>query len=209
MKTSDNGINLIKEFEGCKLTAYKCPAGVLTIGYGHTGSDVKAGMKITKERATELLKKDLEKFEKHVMKYDSKYHFNQNQFDALVSFAFNIGNIDQLTANGTRTIAQISAKIPAYNKAGGKRLPGLVKRRAKEKTLFDTASGTATAVNNHGYIVKVTASALNVRSGAGTNYKIKTVVKRNEVYTIVEVKNGWGKLKSGAGWICLKYTTKI
>ena len=167
-------------------------------------------MKITKEKATELLKKDLEKFEKHVMKYDSKYNFNQNQFDALVSFAFNVGNIDQLTANGTRTIAQISAKIPAYNKAGGKTLPGLVKRRAKEKALFDraTVSGSTTAVNE-GYLVKVTASALNVRSGAGTKYKINTVVKRNEVYTIVEEKNGWGKLKSGAGWICLKYTTKI
>ena len=111
MKTSDNGINLIKEFEGCMLTAYRCPAGVLTIGYGHTGSDVKAGMKITKEKATELLKKDLIKFEKHVMKYDNVYHFNQNQFDALVSFAFNIGNIDQLTAKGTRSIKEISGKI--------------------------------------------------------------------------------------------------
>lgn len=76
---------------------------------------------------------------------------------------------------------------------------------------IDTATGTNTTVNNtvEGYLVKVTASALNVRSGAGTNYKIKTVIKRNEVYTIVEEKNGWGKLKSGVGWICLKYTTKI
>lgn len=71
-----------------------------------------------------------------------------------------------------------------------------------------TVSGTTTAVSD-GHKVKVTASALNVRSGAGTKYKINTVIKRNEVYTIVEVKNGWGKLKSGAGWICLKYTTKI
>lgn len=59
------------------------------------------------------------------------------------------------------------------------------------------------------YLVKVTASVLNVRAGAGLNYKVKTTVKRDEVYTIVEVKNGWGKLKSGAGWISLDYTKKL
>lgn len=59
-----------------------------------------------------------------------------------------------------------------------------------------------------GYTVKITASVLNVRDGAGTNYKINTTVRKNEVYTIIEENNGWGKLKSGAGWICLSYTTK-
>ena len=62
MKTSENGIELIKKFEGCKLTAYRDPVGVLTIGYGHTG-DVKEGQKITQKKAEDLLKKDLEKFE--------------------------------------------------------------------------------------------------------------------------------------------------
>ena len=61
---------------------------------------------------------------------------------------------------------------------------------------------------NVGYTVKITASVLNVRDGAGTNYKINTTVKKNEVYTIVEENNGWGKLKSGAGWISLSYTTR-
>lgn len=59
------------------------------------------------------------------------------------------------------------------------------------------------------YLVKVTANALNVRTGIGTNYKINTTIKKGEVYTIIEEKNGWGKLKSGAGWISLKYVKKI
>lgn len=138
MKISNKGLSIIKKFEGCRLKAYKCPAGVLTIGYGHTGSDVKSGMTITESQAEDLLKKDLSKFEKKVEKYNSVYNFTQNQFDALVSFAFNVGNIDQLTNNGKRSIAEISAKIPAYNKAGGKVLSGLTSRRAAEKKLFDT-----------------------------------------------------------------------
>lgn len=142
MKISDKGLQIIKDFEGCRLTAYKCPAGVWTIGYGHTGKvDGKAigkGMTITEMEATELLKDDVARFEEAVEKYNSKYKWNQNQFDALVSFAFNVGSIDQLTANGTRTIEEISAKIPAYNKANGPTLSGLVKRRTAEKELFDT-----------------------------------------------------------------------
>lgn len=141
---SDNGLNLIKSFEGCKLTAYKCvpTEKYYTIGYGHYGSDVKAGMTITLKRAEELLLQDCQKFVNHVNSYMDKYNFNQNQFDALVSFAYNIGSIKQLTANGTRTTAQISTKITAYNKSGGKVLKGLVKRRAKEKALFDTPTST-------------------------------------------------------------------
>ena len=151
MKISDKGLALIQKYEECRLTAYLCPAGVLTIGYGHTGKDVKPGMIITKTRALELLKKDFSKFEKAVLKYDSIYKWNQNQFDALVSFAFNIGSIDQLTSNGKRTISEISSKIPAYNKANGKVLSGLTKRRLDQKNLFDSkassASSTITTTN--------------------------------------------------------------
>jgi len=142
MKVSQKGIDLIKSFEGCKLQGYKCPAGVWTIGYGTTGSvDGKAitsSTCITQAKAEQLLRSDLARFEQHVMKYDSKYHWNQNEFDALVSFAYNIGNINQLTANGTRTKAQIAAKLPAYNKANGAILAGLTRRRNAEKTLFLT-----------------------------------------------------------------------
>ena len=138
-KLSPNGLELIKSFESCKLYAYKCLPSekFYTIGYGHYGSDVKKDMKITQKQADNLLLKDCEKFVKHINTYMSTYNFNQNQFDALVSFAFNIGNINQLTASGTRTIEQISSKITLYNKSGGKVIRGLVKRRAKEKELFD------------------------------------------------------------------------
>lgn len=137
MRTSQNGINLIKKFEGCQLTAYKCPAGVWTIGYGHTAG-VKEGQTITQAQADAYLLEDLAKFERMVEKYDSKYTWSQNQFDALVSFAYNIGSIDQLTANGTRTKEEISDKILLYNKASGQVLSGLTRRRMAEKALFTT-----------------------------------------------------------------------
>lgn len=135
MKTSENGINLIKKFEGCQLKAYKCAAGVWTIGYGHTAG-VKSTNVITEAKAEEYLKKDLEKFEKNVEKYNAKYKWNQNEFDALVSFAFNIGSIDKLTADGTRSRDVIAEKILLYNKANGKVLAGLTKRREAERELF-------------------------------------------------------------------------
>ena len=153
---SANGLNLIKSFEGCKLTAYKCvpTEKYYTIGYGHYGSDVKAGMTITLKRAEELLLQDCQKFVNHVNSYMDNYNFNQNQFDALVSFAYNIGSIKQLTANGTRTTEQISTKITAYNKSGGNVLKGLVKRRAKEKELFDTPTSTTTTKKSNEEIAK-------------------------------------------------------
>ncbi len=135
MRTSQNGINLIKKFEGCRLAAYKCAAGVWTIGYGHTAG-VKAGQRITQVQAESYLKNDLAKYEKLVEKYDAKYHWSQNQFDALVSFAYNIGSIDQLTANGSRSISSIAEKITAYNKAGGRILSDLTERRKAEQALF-------------------------------------------------------------------------
>lgn len=135
MKISQRGINLVKEFEGCHTSAYKCPAGVWTIGYGHTGG-VQPGYVITVAQAEELLRGDMADSEKKVAKYDSTYHWNQNQFDALTSFAFNIGNIDQLTANGTRGLSTIADKLLLYNKAAGKVLAGLERRRKAEQALF-------------------------------------------------------------------------
>ena len=137
MKTSQKGIDLIKKFEGCKLTAYKCPAGIWTIGYGHTG-DVKQGQTITRDYAETLLRSDLVKFELKVSKYDPQYNWNQNEFDALVSFAYNIGNIDQLTDRGNRSREKIAEKILLYNKAAGQVLNGLIRRRNAERELFLT-----------------------------------------------------------------------
>ena len=139
MTISSKGVSLIKSFEGCRLQAYKCPAGVWTIGYGHTAG-VKERDTITQEQADEYLRNDLAKYEKSVMKYDGIYHFNPNQFDALVSFTYNcgVGNLKNLTQSGKRTLAQISVKLLLYNKAGGVVLRGLQRRRAAEKELFDT-----------------------------------------------------------------------
>lgn len=137
-KISQNGIDLIISFEGLSLKAYK-PVSTekyYTIGYGHYGSDVKKDMVIDKKKAIELLKNDCRKFENNVNKYQPHYNFNQNQYDAMVSFAYNIGSIDGLTKNGTRSIEEIEKAIPLYNKAGGKVLKGLTVRRNKELDLF-------------------------------------------------------------------------
>ena len=136
-KINKSGLNLIKKYEGCKLTSYICPAGVLTIGYGHTGKDVKPNQTITKKKAINLLKKDLARFERHVQSYNYIYEWTDNEFSALVSFAYNIGNIDQLTAYGTRTRSQIRTAMLKYVKANGKTLAGLVKRRKAELKLFN------------------------------------------------------------------------
>ena len=137
MKISETGLNLIKSFEGCRLTAYRCPAGVWTIGWGHTGG-VYAGQTITQAEADALLRSDLAKYEAKVDKYNGTYGWNQNEFDALVSFSYNIGSIDQLTAHGTRSRDVIATKMLEYNKAGGTVLAGLTRRRAADRGLFLT-----------------------------------------------------------------------
>lgn len=137
------GLELIKGFEGCRLTAYKAVSTekYYTIGWGHYGSDVTKGMTITQAQADDFLMQDLEASVAAVnnpVKCPVTAYLNQNQFDALVSFTFNCGagNLKTLCAN--RTIAEIAEKIPAYNKSGGKVLAGLVNRRAAEQKLFNT-----------------------------------------------------------------------
>ena len=148
MRTSQNGIDLIKKFEGCRLAAYKCPAGVWTIGYGHT-EGVSEGQKISQEQAEKYLVEDLVKYEKYVEKYVD-LELNQNQFDALVSFTYNCGagNLKKLVKN--RNHNQIAEAFQYYRKANGKILNGLVKRRAEEKALFLTSSDTNHPVLKHG-----------------------------------------------------------
>lgn len=131
------GLNLIKKYEGCRLSAYKCPAGVPTIGYGHT-KGVKMGTTITQEKADELLKEDIKRFVKLVDKYDKLYNFNENEYNALLSFCFNIGSLDQLTSFGKRNKATIGEKMKLYVKAGGRPLTGLIRRRAEEYALYMT-----------------------------------------------------------------------
>lgn len=140
MKTSKNGIELIKKFEGLRLKAYK-PVKTekyYTIGYGHYGTDVKANSVITEQDAENFLINDLKVTEMYVNSYNHIYKWTQNEFDALVSFTYNCGkgNLDMLLGKGTRNKVLISNKIILYNKAGGKVLKGLVRRRAEEQKLF-------------------------------------------------------------------------
>ena len=139
MKISENGLKLIEQFEGLRLTAYKATKRdkYYTIGYGHYGADVKQGMTISEAQAEAYLRQDVKEAENAVNKY-AGYVWNQNEFDALVSFAYNTGSIDHLTNNGRRSIERISAKIPEYVYSGGVKQAGLVRRRAAEKALFDT-----------------------------------------------------------------------
>lgn len=133
MKISQTGIDLIKRFEGCRLKSYKCSAGVLTIGYGHT-NNVKQGMCITQQQAEDLLLDDLKIYESYVNKLNRK--FNQNQFDALVSFTFNCGPGCLYTLVKNRDNKQITDAILLYNKSNNKIVPGLVNRRKAERELF-------------------------------------------------------------------------
>lgn len=140
MNISQEGLSLIKKFEGCELEAYKCAAGVWTKGYGST-KGVKEGDTITQDEAEELLIKDLEVFEKAVN--DAvKVAMVQCQFDALVSWTFNLGpgNLNSSTMlkklNG-REFDEVSEQMKRWNKANGKTLDGLIRRREAEALLYE------------------------------------------------------------------------
>lgn len=139
MTTSSEGLSLIKKYEGCRLRAYKCPAGVWTIGYGHT-QGVTSAMVITQSQADQFLQDDIAPIERQLNAL--KINFRQGQFDALVSFIFNlgIGNFNKSTLKrrilaGANDTA-IANEFRRWNKAGGKVLPGLVARREAEAQLW-------------------------------------------------------------------------
>lgn len=139
MEVSQNGINLIKEFEGCRLTAYQDSVGVWTIGYGHT-SGVYAGMTIGQEQADSFLKSDVEAHARYITTYVT-HSLSQNQYDALASFCFNLGahilkdsTLAAYLNQGNWTLA--ANEMKAYVNAGGVPLEGLIRRRNAEVTLF-------------------------------------------------------------------------
>lgn len=151
MNISKSGIAFIKRWEGGPWLSAKrfgCEK-YLSIGYGHYGPDVKIGQKITEKEAEELLLRDLSKTVNHVNYINNHYHynFNQNEFDALCSFAYNIGSIYQLTANGTRSKKTIASKMLLYVNSNGKKLQGLVNRRKAENKLFTTPVITNVPIN--------------------------------------------------------------
>ncbi|MBM2884118.1 lysozyme [Chromobacterium phragmitis] len=144
MKTSQNGIALVQKFEGLRLTAYRDIVGVLTIGYGHTGPDVTPGLTITQPRAVALLQQDLAKFEAGVSRL-VKAPLSQNQFDALVSFSYNLGlgslqNSTLLRLLNAGDYVGAAGQFILWDKAGGKAVPGLLARRSAEQALFKGAA---------------------------------------------------------------------
>ena len=139
MKTSPKGIALIKEFEGLRLKAYKCPGGVWTIGYGHTAG-VKPGMVITEAQAEEYLKANLIAFERYLNGLGLA--LNQNQFDALISFIYNVGTGNFSSSTLLRKVRanpqdnSIMDEFIRWVYSKGRVLPGLQRRRLAEMKLY-------------------------------------------------------------------------
>ena len=139
MKISQEGIALIKKFEGCELNAYQCSANVWTIGYGHT-KEVAENNECSMEEAEEILVADLEEFEEWVEKLVS-VEMAQNEFDALVAFTFNLGPTNLRTSTllerlNDRKFEDVPSEMKRWNRAGGVVVDGLVRRREAEALLF-------------------------------------------------------------------------
>lgn len=232
--TSAEGIEFIKQFEGYRDTAYQDSGGKWTIGYGHT-KGVYRGMTITKAQAEQYIKTDVKDAETVVNSFMKKYnrYISQPQFDALVSFTFNLGaewannsdyNMHRYMATGRHTEEQVKETFGAWCNCNGKPLAGLVTRRAKEAALYlygqynssgGNSSGAGTkgeysysepsysTTYSTGNYVIMAQSGVNVRRGAGTNYGIVTAIPKNTTVAIEQVKGNWGKYS--AGWICLDY----
>lgn len=144
MKVTQAGLDLIKQYEGWRERAYRDPVGIWTIGYGHTTMagppKVVPGLKITKQEGEEILARDVEKFAEGVRKL-IKTKVSDEQFSALVSFAYNVGLGAFEGSSVLRYVNQgnfigVPGRLALWTKAGGKTLPGLVKRRAAEGNMF-------------------------------------------------------------------------
>lgn len=144
MNSSAAALNLIEKFEGVRLKSYRCPAGVLTIGVGHTSAagepTVVENMTITRQEAFRILQRDLIRFEMDLNRL-VKVPLSQNQYDALISFVFNIGagafaKSTLLKKLNAGRYGDVPAELMKWTKAGGKELPGLVKRRRAEAALW-------------------------------------------------------------------------
>ena len=140
MEINDEGLSLIMQYEGFSAKPYKLPGEqYYTCCYGHYGPDVIPDKLYTEAEGRELLKHDIERAERAVKLYDNVYHWNINQFSALCSFAYNIGNIGGLTLYGHRSIEEIADAMLLYTRdSRGKQLPGLALRRIAERKLFNT-----------------------------------------------------------------------
>lgn len=144
MQHSEAAASLVKQFEGCELTAYPDPATGAepwTIGYGHTGADVHPGLTWTQAQADAALNADLARFDEGVTALIGAVPTTQNQFDALVDFAYNLGlaNLGRstlLTRHRVGDYAGAAVEFAKWNRAGGRILNGLTRRRAAEAALY-------------------------------------------------------------------------
>lgn len=137
-----NLYDIVKRFEGCKLQAYKCPAGVWTIGWGSTGPDVSEGSKWTQQQADARLEADLDKFMAGVLRYSPVLNDHPNRLAAVTSFAYNLGlgNYQKSTLRkhiDANKWDDAAKEFPKWNRAGGKVLAGLTRRREAEQDLFN------------------------------------------------------------------------
>ena len=195
MTINDKGISLIKSFEGMRLKAYKAlpTEKYFTIGYGHYGADVKEGQTITEAEAEKLLRADIQKYEGKVNKY-STYNWNDNEYSALVSFAYNVGNIDGLTKKGERSREEIKKVWTSYSKAGGKEVPGLLRRREAELKLFNEGETMAAEYKTDqkdtkqvklDKLIELTKATMRGEYGSGVNRKNRLGSAYNAVQSII------------------------
>ena len=211
MKTSQAGVDLIKLFEGIRLKGYLCPSGIPTIGYGHTGPEVTLDMRVTEQQAECILKRDLERFEQGIERV-LKVELNQSQFDALVSFAFNVG----LGAFGDSTLLRrlnagenpsvvAAEELPRWNKGPNGPLQGLTRRRSAEVELFNQdAPKPKTGMvditsKQQTWFKKSTASSSQLpneekaKCYQGRTIKGCTILDRKDGHTYLELGFGMGK----------------
>ena len=146
MNISQEGISLIKKFEGCELEAYQCAAGVWTLGYGST-KDVKEGDTLTQKEADNLLLHEMQEYEGYIKEL-IKVPLKQNQFDALVSWVFNLGPANLKASTMLKFLNAgdyhlIPSQIKRWNKANGKVLEGLIRRREAEALMFEDKDWSA------------------------------------------------------------------
>lgn len=172
----DKAKEVIKKFEGCRLEAYQDVGGTWTIGYGHTNR-VQKGDVITQEQADSFLVEDIAVHSSRVEKYQHIYNFNENEYNALVSFAYNVGNIDSLTLNGTRTKQQILQHMGDFCYSKGRKIEGLVNRRRMEAQLFAMKEDSA-----------------NISYKVGNVYTLQDNINVRETPSIRGKKVGYGGL---------------
>ena len=234
---NQNGLDLVKRFEGLYTDAYICPAGVPTIGYGHTGN-VELGQSITPQEAENILQKDMQKFSVAV-ENTIKVELNDNQFSALVSFAFNCGASSLRVSTLCRKLntgdydcvpSELSRWVKATDPSTGKKrsLAGLVKRRAAEGELFLKPMNEVESSLSEQMPQKIDAepemiveqykvnarSGLRMRAGAGAEFDILTTLPLNTTLSIGEEIDNWVEVDLECdgiidGWVYKTYLAKV